>query len=174
MGFSRGGQAALYSSLKRFQKMHGPAADLTFAAYIALYPTCNTSFREDEDVTGPIRILHGAADNYVPVGPCKTYVERLAKAGRDVKLVEYPDAYHVFDGPAFRKPIVVDAAQTTRQCSMSEDAQGQILNRDTQKPFTYSDVCVQKGVTIAFNEAANAQARAYVREFLAERFGLKK
>lgn len=38
MGFSRGAQAALYSSLKRFQAMHMQTAGLEFAAYIALYP----------------------------------------------------------------------------------------------------------------------------------------
>ncbi len=37
MGFSRGGQSVLYASLKRFQRMHGPAG-LEFAAYVAFYP----------------------------------------------------------------------------------------------------------------------------------------
>ena len=37
MGFSRGGQVALYASMKRFQRLHGPV-DQEFAAYIALYP----------------------------------------------------------------------------------------------------------------------------------------
>lgn len=175
MGFSRGGQAALYSSLKRFQKMHGPSGELTFAAYIAFYPTCNTTFRGDEELADkPVRILHGAADNYVPIGPCKTYVDRLLKAGRDVKLIEYPDAHHVFDAPVFRQPLVIAAAPTTRQCQMVEGAEGQIVNRETQRTFSYSDACVQKGVTVAFNETANGQARAYVREFFTERFALKK
>lgn len=37
MGFSKGGFAALYSSLRRFARMHGPAG-LTFAAHVAFYP----------------------------------------------------------------------------------------------------------------------------------------
>src|SRR5262249_24836629 len=39
MGFSRGGQAALYGSLKRFQKMWNPSG-VDPAAYIALYAPC--------------------------------------------------------------------------------------------------------------------------------------
>lgn len=174
MGFSRGGQATLYASVRRFQKMHGPAGDLGFAAYIALYPNCGTTYRNDEEVVDtPVRILHGADDNYVPVAPCRSYVERLAKAGRDVQLIEYPGAHHVFDGPAFRQPVAVAAAQTTRRCSLIESDSGQILNRDTQKPFSYADACVEKGPTVAYNEAAANQARMYLREFLSKRFALK-
>jgi dienelactone hydrolase len=50
MGFSRGGQAALYASMKRFQRMHGPT-NLEFAAYIPFYPDCMTTYRNDEDVS---------------------------------------------------------------------------------------------------------------------------
>jgi len=61
MGFSRGGQATLYASVKRFQRMFGPA-NLEFAAYIPFYPDCVTTFRQDADVTDrPIRIFHGTA-----------------------------------------------------------------------------------------------------------------
>ena len=89
MGFSRGGQAVLYASLKRFQRMHGPA-DRQFAAYIAFYPSCNTVFHDDEDVADkPIRIYHGTADDYVPVAPCRTYVDRLKAKSIDGTLTEY-------------------------------------------------------------------------------------
>src|SRR6266446_5951853 len=50
MGFSKGGSVALYASLQRFQRMHGPAG-LEFAAYIPFYPQCNTAYLEDERVS---------------------------------------------------------------------------------------------------------------------------
>ncbi len=51
MGFSRGGQAALYASLKRFQRMHGPASGRDFAAYIPFYAACGTRFVDDDQVS---------------------------------------------------------------------------------------------------------------------------
>ena len=83
IGFSRGGQSALYSSLKRFQAAWTPR--VTFAAHIPLYASCNPTLIGDTDVSAvPIRLYHGAADDYVPVAPCRAYVERLRAAGRDV------------------------------------------------------------------------------------------
>src|SRR6266536_3053662 len=74
MGFSRGGQATLYASLKRFQRMHGPRG-VQFAAYLPFYANCGTTFVDDENVADrPIRLFHGAADNYVPVAPCRSYM----------------------------------------------------------------------------------------------------
>jgi dienelactone hydrolase len=83
MGFSKGGFAALYSSMKRFQRMYGTAS--VFAAYLPFYARCETRYIEGEQVSDrPIRIFHGAADDYVPVEPCRAYVERLRRAGKDV------------------------------------------------------------------------------------------
>jgi dienelactone hydrolase len=172
MGFSRGGQSALYSSLVRFQKMHG-AKELQFAAHIALYPPCNTAFRDDDNVAKPIRVLHGTADDYVPIDPCRGYVERLSKAGKDIRLIEYAGAHHVFDAPAFREPRKLAAAATTRRCRMVEGDKGVILNEETKQPFSYADACVEKGPTVAYQEAASKQARKYVRGFLNEVFALK-
>src|ERR1700687_891099 len=57
MGFSRGGQATLYSSLKRFQKLWN-AGGIEPAAYVALYPPCVTTFIGDTDVSDhPIRMF---------------------------------------------------------------------------------------------------------------------
>ena len=173
MGFSRGGQSSLYSSLLRFQKMHGSAGGLEFAAHIGLYAPCDTTFRSDDAVAKPIRLLHGTADDYVAIGPCRAFVERLSRSGRDIRLIEYPDAHHVFDAPAFKVPRKLVAATTTRHCLMVESDNGVVLNRETNQPFSYSDSCVEKGPTVAYQEVGSAKARAYLRGFLKEVFALK-
>jgi dienelactone hydrolase len=168
MGFSRGGQSSLYSSLLRFQKMHGPAGGLEFVAHIGLYAPCDTTFRGDDAVAKPIRLLHGTADDYVAIGPCRAYVDRLSKSGKDIRLIEYPDAHHVFDAPAYKEPRKLGAATTTRRCRMVESDNGTVLNQETNQPFSYGDACVERGPTVAYQEAGSAQARAYVRGFLKE------
>lgn len=168
MGFSRGGQAALYSSLKRLYRMHGPAGGVEFAAYITLYANCGTTYVDDTDVADkPIRMFHGVADDYVPVAPCRTYVERLRAKGKEVSLTEYADSHHVFDSPAFKTPVKVPQAQTTRRCRLEEAPDGKIINSQTKQPFTNAgDPCVEKGVTIAYNAEAHAQALSAVKEFV--------
>jgi dienelactone hydrolase len=175
MGFSRGGQSALYSAMNRLYATLGPANNLRFAAHIPFYPDCVTTYQADTDVSDkPIRILHGTPDDYNPVAPCRAYVERLIKAHKDVKLIEYADAYHVFDAPAFQPSTTLAAATTTRRCQLAEGDDHQIIDLETRKPFTYADACVEKGPTIAYNEAASKQARIFVRDFLTEVFDLRK
>src|SRR5580704_16715121 len=97
MGFSRGGQAALYASLDRFNKLWNKSG-VQFAGYIPFYPDCSTTYLTDTEVADrPIRIFHGSPDDYNPVASCKAYVARLQEAKRDVMLTEYPDSEHAFD-----------------------------------------------------------------------------
>jgi dienelactone hydrolase len=164
MGFSRGGQATLYASLKRFERMHGPEG-ATFAAYLPFYPPCFTTYIGDEEVSDkPIRIFHGAADDYVPVAPCRAYVERLRKAGRDVTLTEYPDAHHAFDNPLIKVGLAPQS-QTTRRCTMKEEPAGLIINAVTKQPFTMQDPCVERGPHVGYDAAATAAATQAVKEF---------
>ena len=86
MGFSRGGQGALYSSVSRFQKMWNKSG-IDFAAYVIFYPDCGTIYREDGIVQArPIRIFHGTPDDYNPVRSCKAYAERLKSARTDITI----------------------------------------------------------------------------------------
>jgi dienelactone hydrolase len=166
MGFSRGGQSALYASMKRFQRMHGPT-NLEFAAYIPFYPDCSTTYKLDNEVADrPIRIFHGSADNYAPVAPCRSYVARLKAKGKDVQLTEYAGAHHVFDGQEFKKPVRIEKAQTVRQCQLMEAENGVIINVKTKEPFTYADPCVQRGVTVAYDEKASIEARKAIKELV--------
>jgi dienelactone hydrolase len=166
MGFSRGGQAALYAGVRRFQRMYGHTGH-EFAAYITFYADCSTIFRGDEDMTNkPVRLFHGSADDYNPVAPCRTYVERLKAVGKDVQLTEYPGVGHFFDARALKKPVKLDKAQTTRRCQLAESGGGVIVNGRTQQPFTYADSCVEYGPTIAYDEKASTEARKAVTGFV--------
>jgi dienelactone hydrolase len=173
MGFSRGGQSTLYSSVKRFQQMWNPRA--AFAAYIPLYASCNTTFIGDTDLSpAPIRQFHGAADDYVPVAPCRAYFERLRAAGRDVQLTDYPDAHHGYDNPLGNKtPTVAKGAQSVRACKLKEEPLGTIINAETGQPFTYQDPCVQTDPHTGYNETAANATRKAVKEFVRTVFKLE-
>jgi dienelactone hydrolase len=107
MGFSRGGQATLYASLKRFHRLWNKSGT-EFVAYVPFYPDCMTTFLSDTDVVGkPIRIFGGTKDDYNPIATCKAYVERLRAAGADVEVTEYANAPHAFDNPLGAQPAIM-------------------------------------------------------------------
>ena len=168
MGFSRGGQAALYASLKRFHKMWNRSG-LAFAAYIPFYPDCMTTFVSDTDVAErPIRIFGGTADDYNPIAPCKAYAERLKAAGRDVEVTEYPNAPHGFDNPLGAQPASRSpTSQTVRNCRIEEIPGGILVNAVTNQPFAYTDPCVERGPHLGHDPEATGQARQAVKAFVA-------
>lgn len=173
MGFSKGATPALYASLKRFQKMHAPQG-AEFAAYIAFYAPCYVSYLGETEVSDkPIRLFHGAADDWVPAAPCRDYVAKLRSAGKDARLIEYSGAYHVFDNPGIKAPIKIPQAVTPRNCALEEKTPGQIFNSRTQKPFAPDDPCLERGTTVAYNAQAYGESIKAVQEFLAAEFKLK-
>jgi len=174
MGFSRGGQAALYASLDRFNRLWNKSG-VQFAGYIPFYPDCSTHYLTDTEVAvRPIRIFHGTPDDYNPVTSCKAYVARLKDAHRDVVLTEYPDSQHAFDsGLLGVSSVVVSAnAQTARHCHLTEGEGGVLMNADTQAPFTYKDACIELNPHVGGNPATAEQARKAVTEFLQALFKL--
>ena len=173
MGFSRGGQAALFASLKRFHQSWNKSG-IDFAAYIPFYPDCMTTYQSDTDVTDrPIRIFHGTPDDYNPVARCKAYVERLRGAGRNVLLTEYPNAAHAFDNPlGSLTPSVVKNAQTVRGCTIREEATGRLINAATSQVFTYQDSCVERDPHVGHDPAATQAARQSVKDVIKTVFKL--
>jgi dienelactone hydrolase len=173
MGFSQGAGAALYSSMARFQKMYGNP-DLQFVGHISAYGICNTRFREEEDVTKPILMLHGTADDLTPIAPCREYAERLSKAGKSAHIIEYPDAYHQFDAPVYRTAIRFEQGPTARRCRLEEGENGAVLNNETKQPLSPKDSCFEKGFTGGYyQEAAASKSHEDVKAFLKQIFQLQ-
>jgi dienelactone hydrolase len=169
MGFSKGGFVALYASLSRFHRMHGPAG-IEFAAHLPFYPPCLATFIDDEQVSDrPIRIFHGTADDYTPIEPCRQYVERLRRAGKDVQLIEYAGAHHGFDHAA---PRYLPQVQSGRRCSLEERPGGIIVNRDTGQRFSFNDPCISRGATVGYDPRAYEEALKAVKAFLTATFKL--
>jgi dienelactone hydrolase len=172
MAFSRGGQASLYASVKRFQKLWN-TAPVEPAAYIALYPQCTTTFIGDTDVSDhPIRIFHGTADDYNEIAPCRRYFQRIKGTAKDIDMTEFPDIHHVYDYPLLSTtPGVVRNGQTNH-CILAEGPAGVIINADTQKPFTYADACVGRDPHTAYSAAATRATEDAVKNLLKAAFKL--
>lgn len=173
MGFSRGGQATLFASLKRFNALWNKSG-IEFAAHIPFYPDCMTSYIDDTKLTPhPVRIFGGTPDDYNPIVRCKAYVERLKAAGNDVQVTEYPTAPHAFDNPLLAVPAAaLPGAQSVRNCQIREEAPGELVNQATHRRFQYSDACVQLDPHVGYDAQATGAARKAVAEFLATTFKL--
>lgn len=172
MGFSRGGGVALYASLKRFQRLHGPAG-IEFAAYLPFYPGCTTTYIDDEQVGDrPMRLFHGGSDDWLPLAPCQEYVDRLRRAGKDVQLTEYPGARHAFDEPDLPPVRSLPKTPSFTRCAFIERPEGQIVSRDTGRPFDRNDPCFSAGVTMGYDPHAHSEAIRAVHAFLMATFKL--
>lgn len=172
MGLSHGATAALYSSNERFRKQFS-SGDLTFAAHVGLYGHCNTVYRDDTKTTGkPIRMYHGIADDWIPIEPCRQYVDRLKQAKQDVALSEMPDALHAYDNRYF-KHLKFPNVNNINNCRWEEKENGKIVNAKTGVPIA-SDTCYEKGTQMGYNEAAHKRTVTEVKAFVTETIGLKK
>ena len=97
IGMSLGARGCLYLNVKRFQKMWGTPG-LEYAASVPMYPPCNVTYKEDDEITDtPIRIHVGELDTYFPVDSCVNYVARLKAKGKDVDIKVYADTHHSFE-----------------------------------------------------------------------------
>lgn len=172
MGLSFGGRTALWASMERFQEQYG-TGDAQFAAYLAFYPaSCYLHLQGETEVGGgPIRIFHGMADDWIPIGPCQEYITRLQTAGVDADLFAYPDAHHSFDDPQTTFQTLPNAL-TPGNCAFFEQ-DGRIIDPETGQEASIDTACVTRGVSIGYNAQAEQQAVMDVSEFLRTLFQIE-
>ncbi|MGE0151878.1 MAG: dienelactone hydrolase family protein [Reyranellaceae bacterium] len=171
MGFSRGGQVALYTAL---EPVRAGVIDggLRFAAHIALYPSCSIPYRAEALAGGPILMLLGEADDYTPAPPCLDYADWFRRRGAAVETRVYAGAYHDFDIPA--PPRRYANLQSARNCQAEVVVGNGTMKRlDTGEEMAdqaainaYLKTCMEYGATYGGNAAALAAAQRDVAAFL--------
>ena len=121
LGISLGARGCLYLNVKRFQKMWGTPG-LDFAASVPMYPPCNATFKDDDEITDtPIRIHVGELDTYFPVDSCINYIARLKAKGKDVDIKVYPDTHHSFETKTGGKKIMKERGHNDGRCYYEEN-----------------------------------------------------
>jgi dienelactone hydrolase len=90
------------------------------ARALSAYSGCNVRIRDDENVTKPILMLHGTADDLTLIAPCREYAERLSKAGKSARIIEYSDAHHQFDAPMYRTALRFEQGPTVRRAVLKK------------------------------------------------------
>jgi len=114
MGFSHGGWTLLTSASTEAKY---PSASLR--AFVLFYPSCG-GFKRLPGST-PVLILIGAKDDWSPAPPCQALAQSAGAAGRPVRIVVYPNAYHHFDGAEVHKRTFVAEARGGRGATVDYD-----------------------------------------------------
>jgi dienelactone hydrolase len=172
MGFSKGGQVALYTALEPYRRAM-VADDTRFALHVPLYPYCN-DWPVAEHVTGaPLLLLLGGRDDYTPAAPCQDYAAWFRTKGAAATVIVYPDAYHDFDSS--RAPRYVRDVVTGRGCHGEYDLDHFTLRNRSSGEAVDADYfrhCLSRGATLGGDGEAQRRAPGDVRAFLTSVFKL--
>jgi dienelactone hydrolase len=95
-GWSLGGTVSLYSAWSPIAEALAPARE-RFAAHLPLYPAAHLRPEEKRWTGAPIRVLHGADDDYTPVQFVVDLADELRPHGVDIDLRSYAGGHHSFD-----------------------------------------------------------------------------
>ncbi|MGE0280537.1 MAG: dienelactone hydrolase family protein [Rhizobiaceae bacterium] len=176
MGFSKGAQASLLSSLMIFNR----PGEKRFALTIAMYPPCNVARFRPTTTGRPIRILVGARDAYNEPAPCYELEKELKAEGADVALTTIPNAKHGWDVPRNPPNWQNAKGENYSKCRFIETAPGRWVERTSQieienngRPIPENrkkalSKCIRYGVSGGYNpEAAKQSIRVIESELRA-------
>jgi dienelactone hydrolase len=146
--------------------------DLSFAAHVALYPSCSIPYRAQQVSRAPILMVLGGAGDYTPAAACRDYAAWFSTKGVPVQVVTYDGAYHDFDIP--EAPRFVQSLQSARDCKAEVEVEsGTVRRLDTGEMLcdpgaitAYFRGCMQRGATMGGTPAALARAERDVAAFL--------
>jgi dienelactone hydrolase len=184
MGFSRGGTTAWRAGVERVNAWMKMPDGLRFAAHIPVYAGgCSglLRFAPKAGVFGkaPMLWIHGEADDYTPIGPCREYSAEIGKLGTPVEFVALKGAHHKFDQDDTRLLKNANLLTTIPNCPYEFDVEtfaivdrtnGQRIAADQIQAATAK--CRGKGASVQGNKAARDEAAKAAVAFLRKVFGL--
>ena len=95
-GWSLGGTVALYAAWSPIAEALAPDGE-RFAAHLPVYPAAHLRPEEKRWTGAPIRVLHGADDDYTPVSFVTDLADELRPHGVEIDVRAYPGGHHSFD-----------------------------------------------------------------------------
>jgi dienelactone hydrolase len=172
MGFSRGAMITMDTALETLRQGFG-GGNLRFAAHIELYSGCNIAFADRATDKAPMLFLHGEADDFTPMAPCKEYASWLQSMGNAVTFVSYPGAHHGFDGSMAE--LDLPSAPTMGTCDARYDLEkarfvrldhvdNPQMSADARRKYFNS--CRGRGASLGADDNARADAIQQVHRFL--------
>lgn len=188
MGFSRGGLATWRTAVERViaaqSAAHSLPAGLRFAAHIPVYSGgCVGVFRlmvkPGVFSKSPMLWVHGDADDYAPMAPCRDYADKIGQAGTPTEFFAIAGAHHKFDMDDQRRIDVRNAQRTLDSCPIEVDIETlYTYDRTTGARLTgapYAEVlkkqCSAIGATVVGDTKARDKAAQAILPFLRKTFG---
>lgn len=182
MGFSRGGIAALRVGVEKIIAGQKLPEGLRFAALIPTYGggcagIVRLVVKPGVFSTSPILFIHGDADDFTPIAPCRDYAQRIREAGTPVRFEVIPGAQHKFDSDDLSRHYLRSAARTKADCPIEIDVDTlAAFDRNTGARLRGADFqqamrdCRATGATVEGNRDARDQAARAALAFLREVF----
>jgi dienelactone hydrolase len=168
MGFSKGGQLALYTALEPFRRAVAKG-DLRFALHIAFYSSCSIPYLAKQTTRAPIVFLLGQEDDFTPSDHCRRYAAFFEKQGSPVTFRVFSEAHHGFDLPT---PLrFLPRAPTAKECGLDIELEPRIMARRWSDDTViepsgiqpYLKTCMRRGASYGGNAEALAAAIDEVR-----------
>lgn len=182
MGFSRGGTATLRAAVERFIATQKLPDGLRYAAFIPTYSggcvgLSRLLVKPGVFGAAPMLFIHGSADDYTPITPCRDYADRIGKAGTPVEFLVIEGAHHKFDADDTRRHVLRDAQRTRSECPIEIDIDTlYAYDRNTGARLqgtTYEEAakgCRARGASVEGDAAARDQAARAAVAFLKKVF----
>lgn len=178
MGFSRGGITAWRSAINRVIASQKLPDDLRFTAHVPVYAGgCVGIFRVTPKPgvfsASPMLWVHGDADDYTPIGPCREYAEKIGQTGTPVTFTAIAGAQHKFDMDDTRKVTIRGAQRTLEDCPLETDVDAMaVIDRRTGQRLTGDAIastqkaCAATGASVQGDKAARDKAGEAITAFL--------